>query len=272
MYLRRILLGLVFLTLVACAGDPPARLPPLRAVSENAHRSALAATQAQRWDDAAHSWREALAGYRAIDDWNGQGLARLGLAHVHARQGRGDLAGAILKGMPEQTLFPAPVRAQASFRLAQLQLPDKPELSGQLLERAIALCGNGCDLQAQFDNFAARLAVARKDWSAVIRHADAALSVVQDNPAERAHARRLLAEAALVQGRAADARQLIGLVLKDDRQLADPHWLVLDYALLARVADALNDDSLLLEAETRQGILCEAARLTDCPSPMRQKP
>ena len=61
MYLRRILLGLVFLTLVACAGDPPARLPPLRAVSENAHRSALAATQAQRWDDAAHSWREALA-------------------------------------------------------------------------------------------------------------------------------------------------------------------------------------------------------------------
>ena len=270
--MRQIFSVLALLALGACAGNPPVRQLPLRTASENAHRSALAATQAQRWDDAARSWREALIGYQAIDDWNGQGLARLGLAHVLDWQGRKDLAGATLTDMPEQSLFPASLRAQASFRLAQLRLPDKPELSRQLLDRAIVLCGNRCSLQAQFDNFAARLAAARGDWSIVIRHADAALSSAQDNPAERAHARRLLAEAALAQGRAVDARQLIGLVLNDDRQLADPHWLALDYALQAKVAEALNDDSLLLEAETRHGILCEAARLTDCPSLMRQKP
>ncbi len=263
---RKRLIFLMVLILTACAGDPPARMPALRSAAESANRMAVQAVYAARWEEAVASWHEALAGYQSMDDWQGQGRARLGLGQAYARLGRGALARKYLEVMPEQRLFAGVQRACAAYQLALLEVPDDGR-ARVLLDQAWRLCGKHCPLAAQLDNLAARLAAGQGAWVEVGRLARRALDAAGALPAERAHAHRLLAEAALARSAQHEARMQLEAALVEDRQLAEPEWLLEDYRLLERIAVLLHDEALAQEARVRQKSLCLAARLPVCSQP-----
>lgn len=268
----RIFLICLVLLLAACASEPPARIAPLRLAADNANRTAVAAANLQRWENAVDAWREALLAYQSMDDWAGQGRARLGLAQAYARLNQIPAAISMLVDMPEQSLFPAGLRAQAAYQLALLALPGNAALAQTRLDSAIQLCGKDCALTSQFANLAGRLAALRADWVAVQQHAGRALSSAQQLPAERAHANRLLAEAALAQAAPQQAKVRIDAALVDDRVRADPQSLLDDYRVLALVAQALNDKALSQEVAVRQQSLCAAQRSAACSELSQQKP
>ncbi|MBS1157168.1 MAG: hypothetical protein H6R07_3092 [Proteobacteria bacterium] len=259
----KLLMGLFILILTACAGSPPARVPALRLSTEEANRAAVSAAQALRWENAVTSWREALAGYQAMDDWQGQGRARLGLGQAYARLGRDDLARGYLEAMLESAIFPEEQRASAAYQLALLDVLHH-DRALELLDAARRFCGANCSLVVQFDNLAARLAAGRGDWESVRRLAQRALDAAGSMPAERSHAHRLLGEAALAGNSPLVAREHLRAALLDDRQLAEPEWLLEDYRLLEKTAALLADDPLVQEAQMRQKSICAAARIPGC--------
>lgn len=262
--MMRTLSLLLLLVLAGCAGDPPPSVPPMRKAAESANRSAVIAAQAQHWGVALESWREALTAYQAIDDWVGQGRARLGMAQAYARTDRNDLAEKTLLVMPDQDLFVATQRAQAAYQLALLVAGKNEALAQARLESARQLCTSDCMLQPQLDNLAARLALQKSDYSAVVVHAGLALAGAKNLPAERAYSHRLLAEAALGRDMPQQAKVELEAALVDDRLLAEPMWLQEDYRLLVRVAQRLGDPLLQRDAELRLESVCTAAGLPDC--------
>lgn len=253
---------LLVVLLAACAGNPPLVVPPLRTTTENAHRAAISAARALRWENAVAAWKEALTGYQAMDDWTGQGQARLGLAQAYARDAKSAQAGEILVGMTEQVLYPASLRAQAAYQQALLVDAVQAQV---WLDKSRQLCGSDCSLGPQLDNLAARLALKRGDHEAAALLASRALTNSNQLPAERSHARRILAEIALAQNNAVQAKMHLDDALKIDRQLAESGWLLDDYRLLARVATALGDAALARDVQARLVSLCQAAGLAVCP-------
>lgn len=253
---------LLVAVLAACAGDPPPLVPPLRVSTENSHRAAISAARALRWENAIAAWKDALAGYQAMDDWTGQGRARLGLAQAYVRDAKLTQAGEVLAGMAEQILYPSSLRAQAAYQQALLADAARAEV---LLERSRQLCTADCKLAPQLDNLAARLALRRGDHVAAMQLASRALTNSGLVPAEQSHARRMLAEIALSQNGAQQAKAHLDEALKIDRQLAEPAWLLDDYRLLARVAAALGDAALAREAQVRLTSLCQATGSVVCP-------
>lgn len=259
----KLLIGLFILMLTACAGSPPARVAALRLSTEGANRTAVSAAQALRWENAVASWREALAGYQAMDDWQGQGRARLGLGQAYARLGRDDLARSNLEAVLESAIFSGAQRASAAYQLALLDVSHH-DRARELLDAARQYCGKDCPLAVQFDNLDARLAAGRGDWESVKRLAQRALNAAGSMPAERSHAHRLLGEAALAGNSPLVAREHLKAALLDDRQLAEPEWLFEDYRLLEKTAALLADDLLMQEAQMRQKSICAAARIPGC--------
>lgn len=250
--------------LAGCAGNPEPTPPPLRVVADNASRQAVAAATAGRWENAAGAWREALRAYQSIDDWSGQGRARLGLSQTLARLGYPDLARNSIDGMVEQALFPDMMRVRAAYQQALLILHDDPAVSWRWLLLARSLCGVECALSVQFDNLGARLSLILGDLIEAQRLASLALKQAEDLPAERAHAHRLLAELALRDRALSLARIHLESALADDRLLAEPQWLLDDYLLLERLANQLGDNRLLQEVVLRQKSLCAAESLQGC--------
>ncbi len=250
--------------LTACAGTPSPRSPPLRQAAEQAHRAALSAAAAGRWQSAEQGWREALMAYQAMDDWAGQGWARLGLAQAHARLGRDDLALGVIDGMAAQALFPQPLRARAAYQQALLLASGGRILARSRLAQARDLCARPCALSVQFDNLGARLALLDGERGLAQKLARQALHGADELPAERAHACRLLAELALLERAFAEALVYLEAALVDDRKLAEPQWLLDDYRLLEKLAAAMGDEKRLEEARLRQSSLCAGASLPGC--------
>jgi tetratricopeptide (TPR) repeat protein len=248
---------IMLLALAGCASDPVAPVSPVRQSADAAARVAVGAGARQQWDEAAEAWREALAAYQSVDDWDGQGRARLGLAAVLVRQQQMDEASALLWPMPDQPLFSASRRAQAAYQLALIKSSD------EWLARARELCVERCALAVQFDNLAARFALRAGDWARAAQLANGAIRSGAQW-AEEAHARRILAEVALQQGDPAIARREIDSALRLDRVLGELGRLLDDYGLLARIARAAGDGLLVKEAETRQKSLCQEAGLQSC--------
>lgn len=268
--MKLLLTGCCLLT--ACAGTPAPKPPTLRQAAEQAHRTALAAATAGRWQSAEQSWREALTAYQAIDEWAGQGWARLGLAQAHARLDRDDLALGALDGMAEQALFALPLRARAAYQQALLLVASERTLAQNRLAKARELCTKPCVLSVQFDNLEARLALQSGERIKAQRLARQALTGAGGLPAERAHAHRLLAELALLDGGFAASLGHIEAALADDRKLAEPQWLLDDYRLLEKLAARMGDEKLFEEARLRQSSLCSGARLPDCEAARAGKP
>ena len=250
--------------LAGCAVSPEPAVPALRLAADNSSRQAVAAATAGRWESAAQAWREALSAYQSIDDWGGQGRARLGLSQALSRLGHSGPSQNVIAGVPEQALFPGVIRTRAAYQQALLLLSADMQAAWQRLSLARSLCADECALSVQFDNLGARLSMLRGDLREAQRLAALALQQAEDLPAERAHANRLLAELALRDGAINPARTYLESALKDDRLLAEPQWLLDDYLLQEKLAKALGDDRLLEDAISRQKSLCAGGLWAGC--------
>lgn len=241
--MKRVILFLL-VGLVACASAPPQ--PFLLRTADAAAREAVAAGARQQWVEAEAAWREALATYQAIDDWTGQGRARLGLASALMRVSKSAEAADVLRVMVDKPVFLSTQRAQAAYQLALI------ESSMDWLAQARLLCGSRCWLTAQFDNFEAGQAARAGQWNRVAELAQRALKAADDWPAEQSHAQRLLAEVAIQSQDWLRAQQALEAALRLDRMLAEPCWLLDDYTALARLAGLRGDAALAQEAKNRE--------------------
>ncbi|WP_288841503.1 hypothetical protein [uncultured Deefgea sp.] len=255
--MNRVWVVLFCMVLAACA-TVPVVTSPARIAAERSHRMALQSIQDGRIESAGDEWRKALRGYQSIDDWRGQGMARLGLAQVNQRVGRGAQAEQVLMPMLQENGFLPDQQAQAALQLAQLVWRQDLPRTEQLLAQARFNCTAPCFLAVQMDNLAAQLALARGDTSAAAQFAAQALDLAKESPTERAFSRRLLAEVALLQGRWRDAEHQLLQAIDLDRQSAEPIWLLDDYRLLLRIAKENGDIALQKQAQAHLDSLCAA--------------
>ncbi len=259
-----ILSALLLGVLAACSSAPTPPTPAMVVATQarNAMANANRAGRLQRWDDAAAQWQTALALFQSADDWSGQGEARLGLAQAQARLHQPQQAIATLNVM-NSPLFSSAQRAQATYQLALLAMPDTKAASA-LLRQSQMLCGADCAIAAQLSNLAARIHLQEGDAAGAVQLADGVLARGDAVPvAERAHALRLIAQSRLAQGQAPAGWQALqqGLVL--DRTLANPAWLADDFALQLELARAMTDQSLMTDAQARLASVCAT---TDAPA------
>ena len=259
------------LLLAGCAGNSLPQ-PPLRLAAENANRIAVEATNAGRWKDAESSWLEALNTYQSMDDWPGQGRARLGLAQTYARLAQDDKAYKAIEGMSEQPLFPVLLRARAAYQEALLLLREAPSAANEKLDHARSLCGEACDMASRLDNLEARIAAGFGLWGRAQLLAARALAESGEHVTEKAHAQRLLAEAAMSRRQFSVARDYLYLSIENDRLMAEPEWLLEDYRLLEQVARESADNGLAQEAKFRQGVICAAIESVKCTEFAKRQP
>ncbi|GAA5785750.1 hypothetical protein [Chitiniphilus shinanonensis] len=263
----RIWIAILLIALAGCASEPKVEKPSRLQLAESALRAGNRAFAAERYQDAAMSWQDAMDAYRSIDDWAGQGEARLGLALAFSRQNETAAARNVLLGLPEQQLFPQPLRARAAYQLALLAARDNAAEAGDRLTQARTLCAAPCALTPQLDNLQARLALPADPARAETLVRGVLDGMPDAPPLERAHAWRLLAEARLLAGDAAGARDALLQAVAIDRERANSVYLGDDFALLVKVARALGDATLLAEAEARFASLCAATRVPACKAP-----
>ncbi|UXY14319.1 hypothetical protein N8I74_13460 [Chitiniphilus purpureus] len=266
--MRALVSSLLLAMLLGCgASGPKAEKPARVRLAEAAMQAGNRAYAAERYQDAAASWQSAFDAYRSIDDWRGQGEARLGLAQAFARQQQRAAARNVLLDMPGQGLFAQAQRVRAAYQLALLAIADDAQEAAGRLAQARALCTAPCVIAVQLDNLAARLALPT-DPGAAERLAQAVLAQGEDVPAvERAAALRLIAQARLQRGEPAAARAPLEAAIALDRVLAEPGFLADDLRLLVQVAQALNDGALLHEATTRLAGVCAGQRIPECTVP-----
>ncbi|GAB7126798.1 hypothetical protein JCM19000A_13050 [Silvimonas sp. JCM 19000] len=256
-------LPVLLLILSACASQP-APVQPAALKQYNAHAvAAQRAAMTGAWADAAAQWQEALLLSAAVDDWAGQGEARLGLANAQVELTQREAARQTIAPMPGQMLFPRLQRSRAHYQLALLALPDA-HAAADHVQQARALCDAPCGLRPWFDNLDARIALAQQDGPRAAALASAVTAQADAPASERAHGWRLLAEAQLLQNQGAAAWASLQSALVLDRQLAVPAWLADDFALQVRIGQQLQRADIHVDAQTRLDSLCAAASVPAC--------
>ncbi|WP_027468069.1 tetratricopeptide repeat protein [Deefgea rivuli] len=263
--MRSLMVSLLVLMLGACSSTTEVIKSPARIQAELAHRNALLAIRDGRIESAEYEWRSALLAYQAIDDWSGQGMARLGLAQIQLRLGQAEAAEQVLAPMLEIKVFPAVQRSQAALQMAQLILAaDSPDWSRakSYLTQARAECAQPCPIGTQILNVSAKIALREGDLPAASVAALQGLALAQTNRAEMAFSQRILAEVSLKQSDFATAVVWLDQAIVLDRQSAEPLWLLDDYRLLLEIAKQSGDLALRRRADVHLSALCAAMACT----------
>jgi hypothetical protein len=250
--------------LLGCATSPKEPIPPLRIEAQSNHQKALRAIRQGDLQAGLTNWQLAIRQYQALDDWAGQGAARLGLAQAQQKLALHQEAKTTLAPLLEQPAQFTPEQlAQAWLQLAQIELAKNPVEKNQFLAATQALaeskrlCAAPCDLRWVQQNVAGQLAALQQDWQQL-----AALSadLLQQAPAteraEIAHAYRLQAQAQLALQQHAVALKSIDMALDLDRQLARPDWLLADYRLRLQIVRAAQDVGQIKSTEQKIASLC----------------
>ncbi len=260
MFWQRLSLLLLLALLGACSSAPKEPIPALRMAVHDSHSKALRAIQQEDLASAAEYWQQTLLRYQALDDWQGQGQARLGLAQAQHKLGQLEVAQATLKPLLAQVLFGDAIRAQAHLQLAMISLPDVG-VAAMYLAESERLCAKPCALQWAQHNLAAKIAASKLDWPRVAMISGQLLATAPATErAEIAHAHRLQALALLRQQQAGAALPHIQAALELDRVLAKPAWLLEDYRLQLEIATVLRDEALQQESRQRLQSVCQAVR------------
>ncbi|GGP18743.1 tetratricopeptide repeat protein [Silvimonas iriomotensis] len=268
--MRHLLSGLVagaaLLGLLAACSTTPAPQTPASVLATQARGAmvnANRASQQQRWDDAAVQWQAALSLFQAMDDWGGQGEARLGLAYAQVKMHQPANAVKTLAPM-DSTLFRPVQRAQAGYQLALLAMPDT-QMADAALAHARSVCSADCAIAPQLDNLDARIHLQQGDAAGALGLANGVLARGEGVPmVERAHALRLVAQIRLQQGQPAAGWQALQQGIVMDRTLANPLWLADDFALQLDLAGAMADQALAEDARVRLRSVCEVVAASGC--------
>ncbi len=258
MKMTRLLLILLLSGLTACSSVPENIKSPARIQAELSHRNALLAMRDGRIETAEYEWRTALQGYQAIDDWQGQGMARLGLAQIQARLGDKQSAEQVLAPLLDLAVFSPAQKSQAAVQMAQLvQLQDSARAAAYL-RLARQSCALPCRLEVQILNLNAQLALRALDLESANHLALQAINLADGNKVELAYSQRILAEVALQQQQYATALSWLELAIVLDRQSAEPAWLLENYRLMQKIARQSGDELLLARSEVHLSSLCAA--------------
>lgn len=258
-----VLIVLGFMLLTGCANSTKQDIPALRISAEVSHGKALKAIHAGDVEGAALWWSQALLQYQALDDWPGQGMARLGLAQAQHKAGQVDRAIQTLKPMVAQSGFMVAQRAQAHLQLAQLWLSDDQNagVAAMHLAQSEQLCAAPCQMRWAQINVAAKIALLNEDWPRVMQLTVSVLAgAAEGEEMEIAHSHQLQAQAQLAQLQLAGALYSIDQALALDRKLARPDWLLADYRVRLQIVQLLSDREQITLTEQKISSLCEALR------------
>lgn len=248
----------------ACSSNPVAPTPAVLAQARAEVVAANRVTQRHEWGSAIAHWQLAVHLYASVDDWGGQGEARLGLANAYAMHGQRDLARDTLTGMPDQPLFSQAQRTQVAYQLALLALPDS-NAALAYLKQAQALCARQCALVAQLANLEARIQLAQGNAATALSLAQTVLARPDSIPeSERAHAWRLVAESKLQLADSAGGWLALQQALIIDRKMAVSEYLADDLALQKRLGKAMPDKAVEDDAQMRLQSLCAAVPARAC--------
>ncbi|WP_283149329.1 hypothetical protein [Silvimonas soli] len=255
---------LLALLVAGCGSSPVASAPIALAQARAEVVAANRGMQRHEWDSAIAHWQLALRLYSSVDNWGGQGEARLGLANAYAMHGQRNLARNTLTGMLDQTLFSQAQRTQAAYQLALLALPDTGA-AVSYLKQSQTLCAGQCALVAQLTNLEARIQLTQGNAAVALALAQTVLAHPEGIPeSEQAHAWRLVAESKLQLADSAGGWLALQQALTIDRKIAVSEYLADDLLLQKRLGKAMPDKAVEDDAQMRLQSLCAAVPAQAC--------
>lgn len=221
------------LLLAACGSAPKVSEPALRKEAQQAERDG--AQRYARGDYAGAARHFAAAGQlqQSLDDPAASARNQLHQARAELALGQAEAAlqraQRIASG--ELAVDALLLQAQANLGLGRLAAAQTS------LAAAAAACGQACPQSASLNLLQARAALADKRAPDALRHAEAALKLLQDKDeaAETGNAWRLIAAARLAGGDALGALPAAQAALDIDRQLALPEKIARDWLLIGDI-------------------------------------
>lgn len=216
-------LAALLAALAGCA--TPKALSPSQAQAVALNRQGMDSFAAGDMVRAQHAFEAALQLERAVENEEGIALNVLNLAQCYQRQGKPELAAAMLDQLLDggALAFSARHRAEAALQHALLAFQRQDLAAAQRWQHeGVAICAD-CALAGKLRGLGARLALQRGDAQEALKAAGEALARSGDDAVEKANALRLQGAAQLALGLrpAAEAALLQALALDKDGGLPD---------------------------------------------------
>lgn len=239
--LLRTVMLLMLLSLAACAGSPPPRLPAVKDFALLTDKQARRALRAGNLNLARALYERSLRLNQSLDDLEGVAKASINLASVYHGLQKDDEALRLLDGLlsDERTPYPDDMRTLAAFRKAVILVGSNSKGATSAVEAAEKRCGRSCASMPGLLNLKARMALMRKDYVAAEALASDAAGNAGDNQQERANAYRHMAAAEMGLGRTEQALSHYQLALELDKRLGLPKRIAIDLAGVANTLEKL---------------------------------
>jgi len=248
------------LLLTSCGSAPKVSEPVLR--KQALETEADGAKRYARGDYAGAARHFGAAGQlqQSLDDPAAAARNQMNQARAELAQGQAEaaLGRAQRIAQTELALDSLLLQAQANLALS------RPEAVRTSLAAAATACAASCAQAASLNLLQARAALADKRAADALRHAEAALKLLQDKDeaAETGNAWRLIAAARLAGNDAASALPAARAALDIDRQLALPEKIARDWLLIGDIHRKLGASGTA-SAYQRALDVANAAGLTD---------
>jgi hypothetical protein len=224
---------LAALLLAACGSAPKVSEPILRKQAQEAEADGAKRYARGDYAGAARHFGAASQLQQSLDDLAAAARNQLNQARAELAQGQAEAA---LQRTQRVTLAEFGVDALLLQAQANLTL-DRPAAVQANLAAATTACAASCPQAASLNLLQARAALADKRAADALRHAEAALKLLQDQDeaAETGNAWRLIAAARLASDDAASALPAARTALDIDRQLALPEKIARDWLLIGDI-------------------------------------
>ena len=225
------------LLLAACGSTPKVSEPVLRKQAQETERDGARRYARGDYAGAARHFAVASQLQQSLDDPAAAARNQLHQARAELAASQAEAALNRAKNITHADLVLDALLLQAQANLAL----GKPAAAQENLTAAAASCVANCPQSASLNLLQARAALADKRAADALRHAEAALKLLQgkDEAAETGNAWRLIATARLASDDAAGALPAAQAALDIDRQLALPEKIARDWLLIGDIRKKL---------------------------------
>ena len=225
------------LLLAACGSAPKVSEPALRKQAQETERDGARRYARGDYAGAARHFAVASQLQQSLDDPAAAARNQLHQARAELAASQAETALNRAKNITHAELALDALLLQAQANLAL----GKPAVAQENLTAAAASCVANCPQSASLNLLQARVALTDKRAADALRHAEAALKLLQgkDEAAETGNAWRLIATARLAVDDAAGALPAAQAALDIDRQLALPEKIARDWLLIGDIRKKL---------------------------------
>jgi tetratricopeptide (TPR) repeat protein len=225
------------LLLAACGSAPKVSEPVLRKQAQETERDGARRYARGDYAGAARHFAVASQLQQSLDDPAAAARNQLHQARAELAASQAEAALNRAKNITHAELVLDALLLQAQAHLAL----GKPAAAQKNLTAATASCAANCPQSASLNLLQARVALVDKRAADALRHAEAALKLLQgkDEAAETGNAWRLIATARLAGDDAAGALPAAQAALDIDRQLALPEKIARDWLLIGDIRKKL---------------------------------